>query len=82
MKKSRKLPLMMALAAIMLAPQAEAKTEKHNLENPQVKAFYDQRIKKVPRVTIIVGNKKKLNFEQLSRYGRVVELQRTDFFKQ
>ena len=42
MKKSRKLPLMMALAAIMLAPQAEAKTEKHNLENPQVKAFYDQ----------------------------------------
>ena len=33
---------MMALAAIMLAPQAEAKTEKHNLENPQVKAFYDQ----------------------------------------
>lgn len=47
-----------------------------------VKAFYDQRIKKVPRVTIIVGNKKKLNFDQLSRYGRVVELQRTDFFKQ
>ena len=42
MKKSKKLPLMMALAAIMLAPQAEAKTEKHNLENPQVKAFYDQ----------------------------------------
>ena len=47
-----------------------------------VKTFYEQRIKTVPRTTIIVGNKKKLNFEELSRYGRIVEMERTDFFKQ
>ena len=40
MKRNILLP--MALAAILLAPQVQAKTRKHNLENPQVKAFYDQ----------------------------------------
>ena len=44
--------------------------------------FYEQRIKPAPRITIIVGNKKKLNFEELARYGRIVQMQRADFFKQ
>ena len=47
-----------------------------------MKTFYEQRIKPAPRITIIVGNKKKLNFEELARYGRIVQMQRADFFKQ
>ena len=34
--------LPMLLAAIIMAPQTQAKSRKYNLENPQVKAFYDQ----------------------------------------
>ena len=53
-----------------------------SLSISDVKAFYEQNVKSVPRITIVVGNKKKLNLEQLARYGRVVELKGEDFFKQ
>ena len=43
--------------------------------------FYQQEVKPVPRITLVVGDKRKLNLQELSRYGRVVELKRSDFFR-
>jgi len=36
----------------------------------------------VPRITVVVGNKKKLDMQQLSAYGRIVELKASDFVRQ
>lgn len=44
-------------------------------------AFYDDFVRPAKRVTVIVGDRRKLNFNALSRYGRVVELKKKDVFR-
>ena len=46
-----------------------------------VEQFFKTEIKPVPRITVVVGNKKKLDMQQLSAYGRIVELKPNDFFR-
>lgn len=46
-----------------------------------VKAFYTDNVKKMPRAVIIVGNKKSLDMQKLARYGRIVELKKADIYK-
>lgn len=43
--------------------------------------FYEQHIRQQPRVVFIVGNKRKLDLQQLSRYGQVVELKKRDIVR-
>ena len=52
-----------------------------SLSANDVADFFQKEIKTAPRVTVVVGNKKKMNLQQLSRYGRVVELKPNDFFR-
>ena len=47
-----------------------------------VEHFFKTEIKPVPRITVVVGNKKKLDMQQLSAYGRIVELKASDFVRQ
>ncbi len=51
------------------------------LTTDDIISFYQQEIKPTTRITVIVGNKKKLNLQELSRYGRIVELKGNEFFK-
>lgn len=43
-----------------------------------VQQFYEKSIRHQPRVVFIVGNKHHLDFQQLSKYGKVVELKKSD----
>ena len=51
------------------------------LTSDDITRFYRQEVQPAPRITLVVGNKKKLNLQELSRYGRIVELKRADFFR-
>lgn len=46
-----------------------------------VMAFYDDFVRPAKRVTVVVGDRKKLDLNVLSRYGRVVELKKKDVFR-
>lgn len=46
-----------------------------------VLAFYDAFVRPAKRVTIVVGDIKKLDLSVLGRYGRVVELKKKDVFR-
>ena len=43
--------------------------------------FYRQNIRQQPRVFFVIGNKKQLDLQQLSKYGRVVELKKDDIMR-
>lgn len=44
-------------------------------------SFYREHIQPRPRVVFIIGNKRQLDLQQLSRYGRIVELKKTDIMR-
>ena len=44
-------------------------------------AFYRQNILQQPRIYFIIGNKKQLDMQQLSKYGRVVMLKKKDIMR-
>lgn len=46
-----------------------------------ITGYYDRNVKGTPRVTIIVGDKRKLDMVKLSKYGKVVELKKQDIYK-
>lgn len=46
-----------------------------------VTSFYQEYVKSAPRAIIIVGNKKSLDMQKLTQYGRVVELKKQDIYK-
>lgn len=46
-----------------------------------LKEFYLKNIKDAPTSYIIVGNKKKINFEELKKLGEIVEITNKDIFK-
>ncbi len=43
--------------------------------------FYHQNIQQQPRAYFIIGNKKQLDMQQLSKYGRIVELKKDDIMR-
>ena len=51
------------------------------LQSADVVDFFNKEIKSAKRVTVVIGNKKKLDLQQLARYGRVIELKPADFFR-
>lgn len=51
------------------------------LGSDDVTSFYRDHIQRRPRVTVIVGNKRMLDMQQLSRYGRVVVLKAGDIYR-
>lgn len=46
-----------------------------------IRNYYDRHVKGATRVTIIIGDKKKLDMNKLSRYGKIVELRKQDIYK-
>ena len=44
--------------------------------------FYNQNIRQQPRAYFIIGNKKQLDLQALTKYGRVVELKKEDIMRQ
>lgn len=46
-----------------------------------VEAFYREYVRPSTRVTIVVGDRRKLDMAELSRYGKVVELKKADIFR-
>ena len=45
-----------------------------------IKKFYDRYIKDKPITITIVGNKDKIDMEELSEFGKVIELKTEDIF--
>ena len=45
-----------------------------------VKAFYENNIKKTPLVITIVADKKKINIDRLAKFGEILELSKKDIF--
>ena len=43
--------------------------------------FYNQNIRQQPRAYFIIGNKKQLDLQALTKYGRVVELKKEDLMR-
>ena len=43
--------------------------------------FYRQNIRQQPRAFFIVGNKKQLDLQALSKYGRITELKKEDIMR-
>ena len=62
-------------------PAREAMAAIAPLGAADVSAFYKEFVRPARRVTIIVGNLGKLDMAALSRYGRVVEVQKADVFR-
>jgi predicted Zn-dependent peptidase len=50
------------------------------MEFEDLKSFHDQYIKGSDYITVLVGSKEKLNFEELSKYGEVRELKLDELF--
>ena len=51
------------------------------LTTDDMTGFYRSNIQQKPRIYYIIGNKKHLNLQQLSRYGRVVMLKKEDVMR-
>ncbi len=51
------------------------------LDINDVKTFYDNNVKSIPRAVIIVGNKKTLDMHRLAQYGKIMELKKEDIYK-
>lgn len=62
-------------------PRRKTATAIHTMGETDVTDYYNTCVKPAVRVTFVVGDKKKLNLGQLSKYGRIVELKREDIYK-
>jgi len=51
------------------------------LKMSDIVSYYKDNIQNRPRAFIIVGNKKKLPMKQLAKYGNIVELKKSDFYR-
>ncbi|MBQ9668806.1 MAG: insulinase family protein [Prevotella sp.] len=52
-----------------------------SLTAADITSFYREHIQPRPRVVFIIGNKHQLDLQQLSRYGRIIELKKTDIMR-
>lgn len=52
-----------------------------DIDAETLQSYYEQAVKPAPLVYIIVGDRKALPVEELSKYGEVVELKKKDIYK-
>jgi zinc protease len=52
----------------------------NNLTFEDITKFYDMFLKEKPRVITIVGDKRRIDFDKLSEFGEVIELDKKDLF--
>lgn len=52
-----------------------------NFKFEDIENFYKKNLKQAPVVTIIVGNKKKVDIKKLEQYGKIIELKESSLFK-
>ncbi len=50
------------------------------LEFSDINIFYQDNLKEIPLVTIIVGNKKSIDMKKLSEYGKIIEIKEKKLF--
>jgi predicted Zn-dependent peptidase len=62
-------------------PDAKIINGLSQLSNDDIMSFYNSQIKNGKRVTIIVGNKKTLDMKALAKYGKIIEVTKTDIYK-
>ncbi|HEY8402803.1 MAG TPA: insulinase family protein [Cytophagaceae bacterium] len=51
-----------------------------NMEFKDIKTFHEKYIKGQQKVMLVVGSKDRINFEDLSKYGKVIELSKEEIF--
>ena len=52
-----------------------------SLTSADMMAFYKANIQRQPRAVFIIGSKRHMDLQQLARYGRVVELKKSDIMR-
>jgi len=57
------------------------KSDYQNLNFADITEFYNKSIKEKPMVITIVGNKKKLDYKNLSKYGNVINVNEKDLYR-
>ena len=62
-------------------PRAVLAREVPKLTTADMVGFYQRNIQQQPRAYFIIGNKKQLDMQALSKYGRVVELKKEDVMR-
>jgi len=62
-------------------PRATLAREVPKLTTADMVDFYQSNIQQQPRVYFVIGNKKQLDMQALSKYGRVVELKKDDVMR-
>ena len=62
-------------------PRAVLAREVPKLTTADMVDFYQRNIQQQPRAYFIIGNKKQLDMQALSKYGRVVELKKEDVMR-
>ena len=45
-----------------------------------IQKYFEEHVKGKPRVTIVVGNKKTMDMNELAKYGKIVELKKEDLW--
>jgi len=51
------------------------------LTSTDVASYYRKNVKNAPRITLIIGDKKKLNMQEIGKYGRIMELKKEDIYR-
>ena len=62
-------------------PRAVVANNLPTLTTADMVDFYNQNIRQQPRAYFIIGNKKQLDLQALTKYGRVVELKKKDLMR-
>ena len=62
-------------------PRASSSRIVPTLTTADMTDFYRSNIQQAPRAVFIIGNKKQLDLQALAKYGRVVELKKSDVMK-
>lgn len=62
-------------------PRAAVANNVPSLTTADMVDFYNQNIRQQPRAYFIIGNKKQLDLQALTKYGRVVELKKEDLMR-
>ena len=62
-------------------PRAVVANNLPTLTTADMVDFYNQNIRQQPRAYFIIGNKKQLDLQALTKYGRVVELKKEDLMR-
>lgn len=62
-------------------PRGNLLNELPSLTMNDIMTFYKERIQHQPQVLILIGNKEKMPLQELSRFGKLVELKKADIYR-